>query len=73
MKYDNKQIASELGRTALGESYFGNALYVAMDIPALTQDEKRLLHRYLHGSELSMDHVKLQDLAMKIYNLEVTA
>lgn len=66
-KYNNKRIAWELERTAMGDGYYGNALYVAMDMAQTTQTDREMLHRYLHGSNLTTDHVKLQDLAMRIY------
>jgi hypothetical protein len=64
MKYDHTQIAKELEATANGDSYYGNALYVAMDMPWTTQKHKEMLHRYLHGSELSSDRFMLQDFAI---------
>jgi hypothetical protein len=64
MKYDHNQIAKELEATASGCSYYGNALYVAIDLPWATQKHKEMLHRYLHGSELSSDRFTLQDFAI---------
>ena len=66
MKYNNKQIALELEATAEGISYYGNALYVALDHPATTANDRQMLRRYLYGSELSSDRFRLQDLAIKI-------
>jgi hypothetical protein len=71
MAYDNKQIARELIATALGEAYCGNALYVAKDIPILTDEERYCIFRYLDGTACvskihSMDHVELQHIAHKI-------
>jgi hypothetical protein len=66
MKYGPQKIAEELIKTALGESYYGNALYVAMDFPCVTEDEKRCLHRWMHGANTKTDHVTLQDIAYKI-------
>jgi hypothetical protein len=63
-KYDHKQIAKELEATANGDSYYGNALYVALDLPWTTQNDKSMLHRYLHGSELKTDRNRLQDFAI---------
>jgi len=64
MKYDHTQIAKELEATASGDSYYGNALYVAMDFPWATQKHKSMLQRYLHGSELSGDRFTLQEFAI---------
>ena len=66
MAYDDNQIAHELEQTALGNSYYGNSLYVALDMPVATDADKRMLHRYLHGSELDTDFMRLQDLAIRI-------
>jgi hypothetical protein len=66
MGYDDERIAQELEQTAQGCAYYGNALYVAMDIPVADEADKRMLHRYLHGSELLTDRFLLQDLAIKI-------
>lgn len=69
MPYDKSQIARELTATALGESYFGNALYVARDIPCLTDDDRQVLSRWLDGSSATPDgndKFRLQDIAIRI-------
>lgn len=66
MAYDKYQIAKELIATALNEAYHGNALYVAKDIPVLTDEERWCIFRYLEGSECGTDHVELQHIAHKI-------
>lgn len=66
MAYDKYQIAKELIKTALGEAYFGNALYVAKDIPVLTDEERYVILRYLEGTEVGADPVELQRIAHKI-------
>ena len=63
-KYDHKQIAKELEATANGDAYYGNSLYVALDLPWTTQNDKSMLHRYLLGSELKTDRNRLQDFAI---------
>ncbi len=63
-KYDHKQIAKELEATANGVSYYGNAIYVALDLPWTTQNDRSMLHRYLCGSELKTDRNRLQDFAI---------
>ena len=65
-KYTPQKIADELTKTALGESYHWSSLYDAMDFPCVNDDDKRCLYRYMDGSELNTDHVKLQDIALKI-------
>lgn len=69
MGYDLKRIAFELDATANGISYYGNALYVALDLPEITAKEKSMLNRYLYGSELSNDRFLLQELAIKLRGL----
>jgi hypothetical protein len=66
MNYDAQRIAQELDQTAQGYSYYGNALYVAMGMPGVTDDERRMLHRYMNGSELTTDRLRLQELAIKL-------
>ena len=66
LKNDNR-IARDLERTAMGDGYYGKSLYEAMDMPQTTKKDREMLHRYMCGSNLKTDHVKLQDLAMRIY------
>lgn len=68
-KYGNHKIAGELIATALGDAYFGNALYVAKDIPGLTEDDRQVILRFLDGTNGGTDHVKLQDIANRIMKL----
>jgi hypothetical protein len=70
-KYLPKKIAEELIKTALGESYYGNALYVALDFPCLNESDKRCIARYLYGSNLKTDHVHLYDIAYKIMEVKL--
>jgi len=70
-KYDLKQISKELQATAQDDSYYGNALYVALDIPQLDRHQKSVLRRYLRGSQTVSDRFVLQDIAnllIEIYN-----
>jgi len=64
--YNGYRIAWELERTALGDGFYGNALRVAKDIPGITADDRSLLDRYATGRHTGTDHVKLQDLALRI-------
>lgn len=66
MTYNATKIADELTKTALGEAYYGNALYVALDFPFLTDEDKQVLHRYLHGANCGRDSHALQDIAIAI-------
>lgn len=65
-RYSPKQIARELMATALGEAYHGNALYVAKDIPVLTDEERWVLLRWLDGSQCGSDWRELQMIAQKV-------
>ena len=65
-RYGPKQIARELIATALGDAYFGNAIYVARDIPVLTDEERMVLCRWLDGSQCAADGRELQMIAHKI-------
>ena len=66
MSYNLLAIADEIALTALGKAYFGNALYVAKDFDFLTDDAKRVIHRYLNGQQCGADHIDLQDVANAI-------
>lgn len=65
-KYSVAQIAFELERTAMGDGFYGNALRVAKDIPGVTDADRALLDRYATGQQTGIDHVALQDLALRI-------
>ncbi|MDD2741264.1 MAG: hypothetical protein PHV02_03265 [Rhodocyclaceae bacterium] len=65
-KYDNRAIAAELAATALGQAYYGNALYVAVDMPGLSEDERLCLKRWLDGGQNRGDGFRLQDISIKI-------
>lgn len=65
-KYGPKQIARELTDTALGKAYYGNALYVALGIPILNDDERWVLQRWLDGNQCENDWRELQMIANKI-------
>ena len=68
MKYDHEQIAKELDATAKGAEHHGNALYVAMDFPWTTHNDRTLLMRYMYGSELLTDKAKLIEFAALCHN-----
>ena len=67
--YNLKQIAFEIESTALGYAYFGNALYVAKDIPGLTKDDVLLLDMWLGGRRPDSWR-ELQALSNKIAAME---
>ena len=68
--YGFRRIGWELERTAMGDGFYGNALRVAKDIPGITPEERSLLDRYATGNNKGMDHMRLQDLAMRIHWME---
>lgn len=65
--YNEKQIGWELERTALGDGYYGDALRVAKDMPGISDLDCSLLDRWATGAQQSMDHVRLQEFALKVY------
>ena len=66
MSYDAFTIAKELNSTALGESYYGNALYVARDIPCVTHNDVQCLNRWLNGTNTASDGWRLQEISSYI-------
>ena len=64
MPYDNKQIAKELDATAMGQSYYGNAFYVARDLQLTIDTDRSMLTRWLNGGQTSQDFHALQDFAI---------
>ena len=66
MKYDINQIAYELTETALGNSFYGNSLRVAKDLPTVTQDERWMLDRWANGRQTTVDGWDLQAFAIRI-------
>lgn len=66
MSYNAVTIANELNATALGESYHGNALYVARDIPCVTHNDVQCLNRWLNGTNTTSDGWRLQEISSYI-------
>ena len=65
--YNEKRIAWELERTALGDGFYGNALRVAKDLPGIAAEDRAVLDRVATGMSRSTDHVALQAIASRIY------
>jgi len=63
MSYGLQRIASEIEDTALGRAYYGNSIYVARDLPFLTEEEVRELSAALDGE---INSWRLQEIANKI-------
>jgi hypothetical protein len=70
MSYNLKQIAKELQATAQGEAFFGNALYVARDLPIVSGNTKDMLTRWLHGTQTNADRFRLQDFVILLNSIE---
>ena len=71
--YDRKRIAWELERTAMGDGYYGNALYVAKEFPEATPALRSLLDRWATGKEWGLsDRTDLCAFALQIYAAERT-
>ena len=66
MKYNLKEIAKKLDETALTNAYHGRELCIARDLPFLSLKQRYCLTRYLTGRTISMDHIRLQEIAIKI-------
>lgn len=71
--YNLLKIADELDETALGKKYNGNALYVARDLPCVTNNDVDVLNRFLWSNTIETDHCKLQQIAIYIreYNAQL--
>lgn len=63
---DRRNLYERLCLTALGQSYFDGALTEARAIKELTVSERAVLGRYLDGVHTSLDHVRLQKIAIRI-------
>lgn len=71
-KYDNREIARRLQATAEGETYDGNSLRVAKDIPGLTPEDIAVLEAWLTGADQRVPlyyRMRLQDIAIKVGRL----
>lgn len=57
--------------TALGQSYFEEALQEAYGLHGLPENDKNVIERYLRGKHRDMDRVDLQKIAIKILEGEL--
>lgn len=70
-KYTIGKIGTEIMKTALGVSYYGNALRVAKDIPQLTEEERHTLDIALTKGVSSFDtRMCLQQIAITLWKIE---
>jgi len=68
-EYDYQTIADEILKTAQGDSYYGNALRVAKDLPCVTDEDRSILDACLtgnHDRSLVEVRFRLKDIATKI-------
>tara|TARA_R110000868_G_scaffold66343_2_gene197646 strand:- start:2062 stop:2277 length:216 start_codon:yes stop_codon:yes gene_type:complete len=63
---NTKNLSWALFDIALGHGYNAQTLQAAYDSKALDIYDKRVLTRYLEGSQLSTDHLNLQSIAIKL-------
>lgn len=70
MTYNTKQIGWELERTAMADGYYGSALRAAMDLSCCGPEDRAVLQRYATGAQGGTDHVRLQEIAHKVYNFD---
>jgi len=61
-----KTLSQRLFDLAQGFYFDGAALRLAHESDIVTEAEKRVLSRYMHGAELSADRFRLQDIAIKL-------
>lgn len=61
-----KTLSQRLFDLASGEYFDGAALREAYESELLSDCEKRVLSRYMHGSELRSDWFSIQDIAIKL-------
>lgn len=64
------RIAWEIEQTALGNAFFGNSLYVARDVPGLSDEQREILTRFATGAQQGTDHVTLQSVANRLREIE---
>ena len=62
------ELHEKLDSIALGEQWSEDALIEALNKPYLNHQETAVLKRYLSGSQVNMDHVRLQDISITIRN-----
>lgn len=67
-RYNLKQIGWELERTAVGDGYFGSALYAALSLPMITEEEKAIIQRIATQKDLPEDRQALLQIAMMVYD-----
>jgi hypothetical protein len=60
------KLSDKLNAIANADCFYGESLYAAYESEIITTEkDKRVLSRYMHGSELTADRFHLQDLAIR--------
>lgn len=62
------ELCETLDAIALGKQWSDSALAEALTKLYLNESEKDVLRRYSNGSQVNMDHVRLQDISITIRN-----
>lgn len=61
------KLSDKLHAIANADCFYGEALYSAYELDkVVTKKDKYMLHRYMHGAELTTDRFRLQILAIKL-------
>jgi len=56
----------ELSYIALNRKHKAQALRTAYESEVLDDEDRQVLSRYLEGGQISMDHIRLQVIAIKL-------
>ena len=62
------ELHENLDSIASGKQWSEDILTEALNKPYLNHQERAVLKRYLSGSQLNIDHIRLQDIAIIIRN-----
>lgn len=65
---DIMELHEKLDSIASGKRWSEDVLIEALNGPYLDHQERAVLKRYLSGSQVNMDHVRLQNIAIIIRN-----
>lgn len=65
-KRERKALAAKLDAISMNQTFYMSAIEQAESLSWLSLDEKACLRRYRNGNNAGMDHITLQDIAIKI-------
>lgn len=71
--YSPAAIADALDATALGKTFDGNALRMALDFSILSADDRSVVNRWAGGRQETLDHLRLQEVSIKIRRASIDA